>query len=197
MTKFNKCSISGCEGNAAARGTARGFCINHYRRLMKYGDPLGGRASPGEPMRWLVANMESCGDECLIWPFARDAKGYGVVKYDGAYQGAHRVCCILSEGPPPTDHSEAAHSCGNGHLGCVNPHHLRWATQLENAADRVGHGRSGRGEHHGAHRLTEDDVRQIIAARGKVRQIELADRFGVSQVMISKIQLGKKWGWLR
>ena len=36
---MKKCSASGCDRNSRARG----FCEMHYMRVMKYGDPFGGR----------------------------------------------------------------------------------------------------------------------------------------------------------
>jgi hypothetical protein len=40
------CSIEGCDGQVVARG----LCKNHYGRWRRYGDPTGGRPSPGSPV---------------------------------------------------------------------------------------------------------------------------------------------------
>jgi hypothetical protein len=87
---------------------------------------------------------------------------------------------------------QAAHSCGNGHLGCVNPHHLRWVTPKENAADRDDHGTTPKGENQGNSKLSESDIRSIRSSVG-VSQTELAQRFGVHQGTISNILLKKTW----
>lgn len=52
-------------------------------------------------------------------------------------QWLERHMCKLKNGDPPTPDHEAAHSCGNGKHGCINPNHLRWATDAENMADTV------------------------------------------------------------
>lgn len=109
------CTIPGC----GKRQYAHDLCENHYGRQRRHGSPFGGRVSPGSLMDWLLAHQDFTGDECLKWPFADDGKGYGVVKVDGRQQYAHRIMCTLVNGEPPTDLHETAHSCGNGHLGCV------------------------------------------------------------------------------
>lgn len=45
----------------------------------------------------------------------------------------------------------------------------------------------------GQWKLDEDAVRAIRAARGKVSQRQLAERYGVSRGMIGQIQRGKAW----
>jgi hypothetical protein len=72
-----------------------------------------------------------------------------------------------------------------------------WGTRSENEMDKVDNGTSNRGERHGMAVLTEADARQIKALlEAKVTQSEIAKRFGVHQVHISKIKRGLCWGWL-
>jgi len=40
----------------------------------------------------------------------------------------------------------AHHSCGNGHLGCVNPKHLYWGDASQNAKDAAKHKSEGKQE---------------------------------------------------
>lgn len=49
-----------------------------------------------------------------------------------------RVVCERVNGPAPTEKHETAHGCGNS--WCVNKRHLRWATHIENEADKLIHG---------------------------------------------------------
>ena len=90
---------------------------------------------------WLVAHKDHAGDGCLIWPLGCDQEGRGQVCVgNGKVRKAHRVMCEMVNGPCPPGH-QAAHECGNGHLGCVHPKHLKWKTQSANTLDRVRHGR--------------------------------------------------------
>lgn len=188
MGKLSKtCSIEGCRRKHAARG----WCSNHYARWKEHGDPLKGRVSPGSLPGWLQENVNFGGNECLIWPFARNADGYGVLSFNGRRTIASRAMCELVHGEPEDTSMQAAHSCGNGHLGCVNPSHLRWATPIQNVADMKVHGTKLTGEKHGRSRLSDEDVRQIRASRGKMTQKELAVFYKTSVQYISLIQLGR------
>lgn len=86
----------------------------------------------GEGAAFLRTNMNYCGDDCLIWPFTRMYDGRGLVGFNGKMMNAHRLMCIFVHGDPPSKKHHAAHSCNNGHLGCVSPRHLSWNTQSEN-----------------------------------------------------------------
>ncbi len=91
-----------------------------------------GRGSPnkgkGKAFAFLQSLVGHVGDECVSWPFGRMHKGYGQLGHLGKSHKAHRMLCEMVYGPPPTDKHQATHSCGNGHLGCVNPNHLEWKT---------------------------------------------------------------------
>lgn len=161
---------------------------------LRHGDPLTGSTSHGVPMKWLRNHLDHIGDECLIWPFARDGRGYGSISVNRTISGAHRLMCEHRHGPPPTPKHEVAHSCGNGHLGCVNPSHLRWATSAENHADKLIHGTHNRGERNNQVKLSEADVRAIRTTSG-ITQSKIAERYGVGQQTISRIVGRKSWEW--
>jgi hypothetical protein len=137
------CSIEGC----GKPHEAHGWCGPHYKRWLRHGDPLAGRnTSPGEAERFfceIVLAHE--GDECLSWPYSRNTKGYGKVRLGRRSHIVSRLACELVHGPAKSPVYEAAHSCGNGHLGCVNPQHLSWKTRRENEADKFIHGTRSRG----------------------------------------------------
>lgn len=186
------CSVHDCSKPKKARG----MCAMHYKRFSLYGDVNGKGTPKGEPKKWLEAAKNCSSDECLIWPFNRGGDGYGRIMRYRACKLAHREMCEIVHGPPPTSRHEAAHTCGNGRGGCVNPKHLRWATPVENQADRIGHGTSNRGERHGNSVLTEPEVLQIRALKGVVSQKQIAASFGVSRTAIRLIHNRKTWGWL-
>lgn len=198
--RFKLCAAEGCDRNSHRDAEGRlGYCSLHYQRLKKYGDYRVVNATPSPAKDWIQANKNHDGDECLIWPFHRSpGDGYGRIHRNGngPITTASRFMLETTQGPPPSNKHEAAHSCGQGHQGCVNPKHLYWATPAENQDDRVTHGTSNRGTQQWKAKLTEDDVRQIRAAIGTESQLAIAARYGVDPSVISDIKRGKKWAWL-
>lgn len=190
------CSIPGCDRPHVWHG----YCSRHYQRFLRYGDPLAGRASPvpsAEQEAFLRSLIDgSWPEECITWPYSRTKKGYGVMTLAGVRIAAHRGCCKLAHGAPLTTEHEAAHSCGRGHLGCVNPGHLRWATPKENAADTFIHGTNPRGERNPAAVLTEAQVLEIAALKGVEKQSSIARRYNTTQPTVADIHRGGAWSWL-
>ncbi|QEH79942.1 hypothetical protein EIK56_18115 [Sphingomonas sp. C8-2] len=194
MAKTGLCSVPGCIKRGILRKT---FCEPHYDRFMKYGTPYGGGTFRGVPLAWLKNRKKWSGNECLIWPFAERGQGYGGVSFEGRNERAHRVMCILAHGPAPSPEHEAAHSCGKGHQGCVNPRHLSWKTRSGNQQDRVGHGTHNRGERSAMQVLTEPQVVEIRSLHHRESQVSLAARFGVSRSTIRAIHDRRSWAWLQ
>jgi hypothetical protein len=183
------CSIPGC----AKRHEARGWCACHYERWRTSGDPLVACTTPGEPLQYFRESVLTYdGDACLSWPYAK-SDGRGVIRLNKRNHYVHRLVCEHAYGPPPSPEHEAAHSCGNGHNGCVAQKHLRWATHQENMSDRVIHGTSNRGSRSPVAKLTEENVRAIRALKGKMTQKEIGAMFGVTQGAISYIHCGRGW----
>lgn len=193
---FKPCSVTDCKGNAhrSANG-ATGLCCAHYKRKQKTGDPLGSLRKDGPAIGWLKAHIGHEGDECLIWPFFSNSTGYGSVRLNQKTFLAHRLMCIFAHGEP-AGRMDAAHSCGRGSEGCVNPNHLRWASRSENTFDKVGHGTDNRGVRNPLSKLKDSEIQEIRDLRGSLSQSAIAKIYGVDQSNISVIQTGKSWSWL-
>lgn len=186
------CSVEGCIKPARCRF----LCKTHYERWRRFGHPtIGGKTPTGAAQDFLArAVSHNDTENCLMWPFCRSGNGYGQVQQNGRKRIASRVICELAHGPPPTPFHHAAHSCGNGHLGCVNPHHLEWKTPSENiGVDRERHGRTARGERSGTAKLTQRQVDQIRSLLGKKPQRVIGQMFGVSESAICHIHAGRCW----
>ena len=152
----------------------------------------------GEIAAFIEEAVAYTGSECLLWPFQRNALGYGLVDFrtqGGHRLRAHRIVCERVHGAPLEDRPHAAHSCGNP--SCVAPKHLRWASQRENLADRVDHGTMTRGTRQGHSKLTEQDVIAIraLSAEGMGAK-NIAKRYGVRWENIRSIIRRDTWAWL-
>jgi len=132
-------------------------------------------------------------DVCLPWPFGRNSAGYGHFTLGGKWVLAHRMVCEQAHGPIVGDRNEAAHECGNGHDGCVNPRHLRWKTRAENANDMLVHGTAQTGTKQWMSKLNEDDVRFIRKNRDVLSARAMAARLGVSTSTVRLIIVGHTW----
>lgn len=141
--------------------------------------------------KWICEAIAHNRDECLLWPYGKTSAGYGVVSVDGKQRLVHRYVCEIANGPPSPEQTDAAHNCGNGHIGCANPKHLRWATRSENMRDCRGHGTIRYGEAHLRAKLTAAQVCEIRSSPDLRKN--LASRFGVSPALITLVRQRKVW----
>lgn len=137
------CSVEGC--CETVYYTRYGYCHAHYRRWAKYGDPVAGGIRHGDAQRFACEAARSTANDCIPWPYAGTSEGYGRINVDGTTIGAHVHVATLAHGPKPSPDHECCHSCGNGHLGCVNARHLYWGTRSDNVQDAIRHGTHFRG----------------------------------------------------
>jgi hypothetical protein len=114
---------------------------------------------------------------------------------------AHRFVYELVKLPIP-EGKLVRHTCDNP--ACVRPEHLLVGTDLDNVLDRVERDRGATKERHPKAKLTEtqvEEIRQLYgpavgrAGRGRKgpTQQELAERFGVTQPVISAIIRQTTW----
>lgn len=194
MATSRLCSIPNC-GKPAVK---RGWCSAHYQRWYHHGPSMRCRTSPGERLNFInetAVHFQS--DECLIWPFYRSRAGYGIVTKDGRKQHASRVVCEIVNGPPPSPDHQAAHLCGKGHLGCVNPRHLSWKTVIENHADKRIHGTVNRGSRNGRAKIKESDIKAIRSLKNKMTTNQVAKMFDIPRGTAWNILNNKSWQWVR
>ena len=126
------------------------------------------------------------GDDCVVWPFARSIYGYGFYKDGQKMSYAHQWICKQIHGPRPSARHHAAHDCGNGAIGCINPTHIRWKTVEENMQDKTNFGTCGQ-------KLTRAQVREIRRCGNTETQLALAARFKVTPSNIRKILNHETW----
>lgn len=128
------CKYEKCQEPAKSKG----FCQSHYKKNHLYGDPgYKHRASVEDGLDFIskaIRHQDS--DNCLIYPYGKQGAGYGSIRIAGKQTLVHRIVCEAVNGDVTKDKPFALHNCGNGHLGCCNPHHLRWGTFSENMYDK-------------------------------------------------------------
>lgn len=145
----------------------------------------------GKGIKWIRAHVGHMGDDCLIWPYNRLHNGYGTFGYLAKLYYAHRFMCEAAHGVPPSPKHEAAHSCGNGHLGCANPRHLSWKTKSENSLDRRRHGTTATNSWGPKGKLTRDQVIAIRELKGVKTQAAIARQFDISEPTVRDIHSGR------
>ena len=193
MNNLKICSIPGC-GNPTHQ---KSWCGGHYWRYRKYGDPLAGSTSNGEPLKYLLTTVLIYqGNDCLIWPYCRNGDGYARIVHEGKSKPVHRIVCEKINGPPPKPNYDAAHSCGKGHLGCVSPMHVSWKTRKDNLADCLIHGTHRRGSRNPPSKLSESDVRTIRGLKGSKSAKIIAEMLNVSPSSVHDIFAGRTWNWM-
>jgi hypothetical protein len=113
---------------------AKGYCFAHYRRARDGRDmdmPLQRRGDYEAKFWERVEKSEGC----WTWTGGTAQSGYGVIRYDGRGQLAHRISYTLHFTPIP-DGLQVDHKCHNP--ACVNPDHLRLATDALNRQNLAG-----------------------------------------------------------
>jgi hypothetical protein len=117
---------------------------------------------------------------------------YGIFWYNGKSIGAHQFAYISAFGPIP-DGLFVCHRCDFGF--CVNPQHLFLGTPQENTLDMVRKKRNNPPSGSRAHtsKLIESDIPNIILLNETMSQAQIAERYGITPSVISRIVNGHYW----
>lgn len=160
-----------------------------------------GRGETGEDRAkrfWAkVAQPNAAG--CWLWTASVTGKGHvkhGQFTYRAngrqLHVKAHRLAWELANGRPVPAGLKVMHLCDNP--ACVNPAHLIIGTIRDNILDSI---RKGRYNTFGIRKLNAEQVREIraLSSRG-LRQIDIAQQFGIARNTVSSIVNGKTWAHL-
>lgn len=151
--------------------------------------------------------VEYVGTPCWVWTKTKDKNGYGRFSLESnRYERAHRLSFKMAFGDF-VDGLMILHKCDNP--SCVRPDHLFAGTAKDNAIDAAAKGRVAtgdrngsrkhierrpRGEAHGLHKLTDEQVEEIVRCYDSGETIRsLSRRFGVSRTPITRIVRREAW----
>jgi hypothetical protein len=124
---------------------------------------------------------------CWLWTGAINPLGYGILTYQGKTLGAHRASLMI-KGIELGD-KFACRKCDV--RNCVNPEHLFVGTAADNSHDAWMKGRIPHGEKHSASKITENQVREILAWEGCVS--DASRKFGIHSSSVFAIMTGENW----
>lgn len=128
---------------------------------------------------------------CREWTGCKIPSGYGTYRFHSETHYVHRLAYEVFIGKIPKK-MHILHSCHN--RACIEPQHLRVGSHQENLKERDDAGRQARGERGGMSKLKDKDV---IAIRrlfiDNISNCEIGRKFGVRDVTIRDIRIGKTW----
>lgn len=188
-----------CTAESCARSQqAKGFCIKHYNRWRRTGNPNQARRMMprGSTLHHRIEAQRTAGspDSCWEWEGTIHHSGYGHMQVDGVQKSAHIWAYIDANGPIP-EGQMVLHSCDNRR--CVNPNHLRLGSHQDNMDDKVERDRCSRlmGELGPSRKITESDAVEIIQryATESISSAALGRDYGISPSQVQFIVNGKRW----
>lgn len=142
---------------------------------------------------FVARTLAGQGARCSVLSFIRHRHGYSMVNL--SYKNirkrcyVHRIVCEAFHGPAPEGRQKVNHK--NGETDDNRPCNLEWCSQKEN----MDHAHYVLGTVAGRRRTltlrAAEEIRQ--AYQDGKKQIELSEKYGVSQNQISLVVLGRQW----
>lgn len=179
----------------------RGFCVKHYRRWLRHGDPSATKRIVGDTLTryWQHVNKNGdihprLGTRCWLWTGHHNKRhGYGYININSKQVRSHRYAFFLEYGRWPNPCCR--HKCDT--RLCVRPEHLEEGTPADNNRDTVARGRSQQGIRHHNARLTNIDVISIRRRlAGGESLAAVSQLYSISRDHARRIQRRQRWGHL-
>ena len=191
------CKNDGCNKDASRKAHGRaGYCRSCYTYAPKEKITYK-KAAPGSGEKCIKEIVERslidpC-DECIIYPYSKNKGGYGKLVYKGKDFRAHRLSLILYSGENYKDKNAAHGPCHNP--SCVNPLHLYWASNKENAQDRKRDGTHFYSELHPMSKLDKELVSLIKydLVLSTLTIDKIAKKYQISKYTVYRIKNNISW----
>ncbi|ORA77202.1 hypothetical protein BST28_18935 [Mycolicibacter kumamotonensis] len=120
--------MDGCTSKVKTHG----WCGKHYERWRTTGTTADPVKTTYEDRFWSYVDKTK---DCWNWTRAKSKAGYGIFTIERRQKPAHRLSYKFTRGPIP-DGMQIDHICHN--RACVNPEHLRLATNKQNMENPAG-----------------------------------------------------------
>ena len=187
------CKIEGCNKIARKNQRVCISCTNRKASGKPYPAPVF-TIKPLEERLWLKVIKNENG--CWLYTGGKTGSGYGVLTKNNKPVLVHRLSYNIHFGDIPPGLC-VCHKCDNPL--CVNPEHLFLGTHDANMKDKMKKGRAivNQGSKHPLSKLTEENVREIKSLFGKVKQIDIAEKFKVSIATINDIKHHRGWSHIK
>jgi len=140
---------------------------------------------------YILNRIKISQNNCWEWQKYKNKDGYGRFSYLGTTRSAHTVAFRLWRGPIP-DGEIVRHDCDNP--PCCNPEHLRTGTKKDNKHDSVNRNRHIYGEKVPKSKLSETQVKEIIALLKENQQYkQIGEKYNVSPKTVGQINRMETW----
>lgn len=151
------------------------------------------RARPGERLAELEAMLTLETDACIVWQSGTNGR-YGTIRIAQQMHYVHTIALERRAGPRPDGHHAAHRPVVCHEPPCLNYRHLRWATAVDNNADKLLDGTAMLGSANHVTKHTEDEIREMRLRRLAGATIRgLAREYGLAPGTVSRICSGKTW----
>jgi hypothetical protein len=144
--------------------------------------------------RRLLEKTTKLENGCWYCSAGGEESRYGTIWFKHQNIGNHVASYLVHKGSIPNG-MLVCHTCD--YKRCIAPDHLFLGSNQDNTDDMIRKGRKDRrvGSLNTRAILTEDQVREIkyFLEHAGMTQQAIADYFGVSRVIISQINTGKRW----
>ena len=134
---------------------------------------------------------------CRIWNAAKNNRGYGLLSFSPENMANKRVLTSAHRAHYMAFHDVilprkivVMHTCDNP--SCVEITHLRAGSHKDNCQDKLAKGRNAKkySEHKRVRKFTDDQIREIRNALGKLRVV--AERYGTTPGYVSRLRNGSR-----
>ena len=137
-----------------------------------------------------VSKLNEANGGCWVWIGRTNKCGYGSFSISNKeHKRAHRYSWELRWGKLSSSRIMVCHKCDI--RVCVNPDHLFIGLAEDNNRDCIAKGRNAHGLSSGRHKLTLDNVKEILTSN--LSNVELGKKFSVDHSSIARIRSGKGW----